>query len=272
VEAGIPMAGADFNLLEIDFEDVPVLELAKYRTLVQEIPAPTDGQIADFATFVSEAKSWYKHLPPFALGAPFYFFVDPCAGLDRVRLPGGTAAFFERTEGTEPFHHSWMTTETYQARFGCLSFCCERGSELFRPVAVPLDDGTEVKGFLDNNPSHPIIYPMADQPFRIPKQVLEPGRAEITGVVHRLAATVWFWQRVFLDASHDVTWPEETGGPSIVTRIRERCVAIGDDSHTAIAGAPDPKIEVLVRPERERMQMEMVFAMRRMRHLVFAGA
>src|SRR5919197_4034317 len=106
------------DLAELNFEDLPSLGLAEYRALVEEIPRPFDDQIRSFAAFVSEAKSWYKHLPPFGPGVPFYFFVDPCAGLDRKRLPGGTVTFSERTDTTPRFHYTWMTTESYRARFG----------------------------------------------------------------------------------------------------------------------------------------------------------
>ena len=221
---------------------------------------------------MSQAKSWYKHLPPVTPGAPFYFFLDPCAGLDRVRLSEERAAFFERTEKTKPFHYTWMTTKEYRARFGCLSFSCEQASELFRPVSVPLTDGTEVPGFLDNNPAHPIIYTKPDQAFRIPHRVLEAGRADVTGVVHSLAATVWFWRGVLSAGKEELTWPEGTGGPSTIERIRERCHVVGDDSQTSDLNAADPEIEALLRPERKRLETEMISAVRRVRHLIFEGA
>ena len=152
---------ATLNLVpELNLEDLPTLELEEYRGLVAEIPPPTDAQIRNFAVFVSDAKSWYKHIPVFGLGTPFYFFVDPGAGLDRIWVPGGVVTFRARTESTPQFHYTWMTTEHYRARFGWLAFCCEAGSELFLPVSVELDEPVHatVKGLLDNNPSYPVIY------------------------------------------------------------------------------------------------------------------
>ncbi|MBI1789538.1 MAG: hypothetical protein HYR60_18540 [Acidobacteria bacterium] len=261
-------------MADLEFDDLPTLELIGYRTLIAEIPPPTDDQLRAFAVFAADAKSWYKHLPPFPPGAPFYFFIDPCAGLDRVRLSREQAVFYPRTESTEPFHYTWMTTGNYRARYGCLSFCCESGSQLFLPRTVVFDDGSEVRGMLDNNPVHPFIYPGQDRPFRVPREVLEAGRADITGVVHSQAASVWFWERVFSTARSDPRWPEETGGAETIARIRERQgrVLASPEAEGQNLSAADPEIEALVRPERERMQMEMIAAMKRMRELVYPAA
>ena len=264
------------DLMEREFEALPTLELSEYRTLVGEIPPPTDDQIRNFATFVSDAKSWYKHLP-IAPGVPFYFFIDPCSGLDRVRVSQTETAFLERIETDPRFHYTWMTTAEYRTRFGWLAFCCEAGSELFLPVSLApaVRSGEIVNGLLDNNPSQPVVYPMRDQPVRVPKEVLEAGRVQITAIVHRRAASVWFWEMVFSLPERDCDWPQETDESLAIARIRERCRMVREvfsaETELPILRQADPEIEALLSPERERMQREMIAAMTRMRDLVYSA-
>jgi len=261
------------ELIERTLEHAPVLELSEYRALLKDVPPPTDDQIRRFAAFVSGAKSWYKHLPPFAPGAPFYFFIDPCAGLDRIWGSEGTVTFTQRNESTR-FHYTWMTTEDYRARFGRLSFSCEAGSKLFLEVSVaPNEDDPVLNGLLDSNWSDPVVYPTRDRPFRVPNAVLEAGHVEVTAVVHSFAGSLWFWDNLVPMSAGD--WGE-TGDVQTVARIRERCRAArgllsGEADRRPIPSAPDPEVEDLLRPERDRIQMQMIAAMKRMRDLVYAA-
>lgn len=61
--------------------DKPLLTLPQYRVLVRSLPQPTLVQMQQFALFVSNANSWYKHLLYLPPGEPFQFFLDPGAGM-----------------------------------------------------------------------------------------------------------------------------------------------------------------------------------------------
>jgi hypothetical protein len=259
---------SNLDLSEVSVEDLPVLELAGYRSLIEEFPPPTDDEIQRFAVHVSQAKSWYKHLPAWPPGVPFQFFVDPWAGQDRLRIPGGEVAFNERTETTPQFHYTWMTTTDYRAQFGRMAFSCDFGTGLFLPVSVVMEDGTPVDGILDNNPSHAVIYTAPDQSFQLPYEVVEAGSTNVTALVHSMAATVSFWEWVFSNPNYESP-PQDTGLAETVARIRERCGRVGAGHHSSES---DPEINALLKPERERQQAGMVSAMRRMWDLVYPGA
>lgn len=73
-------------------------------------------QMQQFALFVSNAHSWYKHLPYLPPGEPFQFFLDPGAGMQLVVSSQGSV---DATPRAEPgFHYSWLPTVEYRARFG----------------------------------------------------------------------------------------------------------------------------------------------------------
>jgi hypothetical protein len=86
-----------------------------------------------------------------------------------------------------------MTTTSYRTQFGRVAFSCKAGTKLFLPVSTMLEDGATVNGLLDNNPSHAVIYTALNRPYRLPNEVLEAGRSNVTALVHSLAATTWFW-------------------------------------------------------------------------------
>ena len=99
--------------------NLPVLTVDEYRSLVQVLPVPTTSQRDAFAAFVSQAHSWYKHIPPAPPCCPFYFFLDPSAGMQREVTSGGSVRSIVREE--RGFHYSWIPTKEYRARFGHLA-------------------------------------------------------------------------------------------------------------------------------------------------------
>lgn len=60
---------------------IPILSLEEYRKVIAPLPIPTLAQEQQFLEFVSNAHSWYKHLPYLPPGQPFQFFLDPAAGM-----------------------------------------------------------------------------------------------------------------------------------------------------------------------------------------------
>ena len=96
---------------------------------------PTPEQYREFADYLGEAHSWYKHLPLMG-GRRFVVFVAPDAGLGRLaaalgcRSPEATAGYtlFIPLEGPEftdehpRLHYGWKTTAEYRRRFGHLDY------------------------------------------------------------------------------------------------------------------------------------------------------
>ena len=70
--------------------------LERYLEGLDGVPIPTPEQRAGFAEFVSEAHSWYKHLPRFTPGEPFTLFLDRHAGCDLERSADGSAEMVPR--------------------------------------------------------------------------------------------------------------------------------------------------------------------------------
>ncbi len=89
-----------------------------YADLVAKLPRPTPEQTAAFVDFVAGAHSWYKHLPVWPPGVPFFFFLDPNAGRSLVHLPTGDLAFVDKDDEKDRFHYTWMFTSEYRKRFG----------------------------------------------------------------------------------------------------------------------------------------------------------
>jgi len=255
---------------------LPILSLREYRRVVEAIPPPTIQQIEDFASFVSEAKSWYKHVPLLPPGEPFWFFIDPWAGLDRILGRHGQVVYVNRTSETPRFHYTWMTTEEYRSRFSRLAFACSAGTELFMPVSVRLKDNREICGVFANNPSRASVHMTEETEYRLPPEVLDAGMTRVTGVIHTLAATPRLWLCLLPDNADSVLWPEETGGSETIRKIIALCHAIQEEATQS--GSPEgnqkvdaihEELSTLLAPERRRLQKEMVLAMTRVVTLLY---
>jgi hypothetical protein len=120
-----------------------VREQKDYVALFQSLPQPTLDQKWAFARHVSTAHSWYKHLPPFPPGAPFYFYVDPAAGMQHAVAPDGSVQVLVREK--PGFHYSWLPTSEYRQKFGCLAYAQSRGTSVSMVLPnglrlIPSDD------------------------------------------------------------------------------------------------------------------------------------
>ncbi|MDQ1314623.1 MAG: hypothetical protein QG662_732 [Pseudomonadota bacterium] len=158
--------------------DTPKMDIDAYRNLISDIAPPTNGQIVAFAGYVASARSWYKHLPLIPPGGDFYFYIDPHAGMDHLVHASGEVTVRTRTQDTEPFHYSWMSTADYRARFGCLAFACRMGSNLFRDERL----GDEIV-LVDNNCLNPALQVTRDSAMTPPKEVLEAGTCSLTALI-----------------------------------------------------------------------------------------
>ncbi len=221
---------------------IPPCSLSDYRGAVSGLPRPTAEQIESFARFVSEAHSWYKHLPLLRPGVTFRFFVDPLSGHDCILRPDGELHHEERTEDGVPFHYTWMTTKEYRSRFGHLSYDSDGGPRL------------------------PIFSTIAGEVYRIPPEVARVGAAELTGVVHPLAAQpfVWNWflpKEIAMGKDKGPRWwPAETGGKETLQKIVHLCQGRREPSGADLI---DPELVSLLRPERERLLGSIVGAINR---------
>ncbi len=232
-----------------DVDAVPRCNLAYYRECVRGLPRPSDGQVEEFIRFVCSDHSWYKKLPMIPPGVPFQFFLDPLAGYTRLVAPRARVVARERPDGgkTSSYRHS---TNEYRSRFGYLA--CDRASGV---GMVRLAEGEREYGESD-------IFCAGDRAYRIPLEVADAGTAEVTGVVHPLAAREVVWLR-FHDASEDRKWPEETGGDRTLREIMAVCAR----EHTPHVDESD-ELSALMAPERRRVESEMRSAIHRMLDLV----
>ena len=257
---------------------LPIVPLPDYRSLARRVPRPTSDQVGAFAAHVAEAKSWYKHLPFLPPGAPFHVFVDPWAGMDRIRTRDRGIVFGTRTPATPRFHYTWMTTEDYRARFGFLAFSCEVGSRLFRPAAFRIGDGPALQGIFDNNPDRAALAVPGHGEYQLPGEVHDAGRVDLTAVVHPHAASPSVCLAALRSSDEAGVWPAETGGPEIVEKLRARCREIERAWRMAPASADRPRLddvdevlERLLAPERRRLQGQIVLAIERVVEVLYGG-
>jgi hypothetical protein len=253
----------------------PVLSLPEYSELVADLPAPTQEQMQAFAEFVSEAHSWYKHLPLLPPGRPFQFFLDPSAGLQRVgTLDGRIRAVVREERG---FHYSWLPTREYRDRFGYLAFSQSSGTS----VALVAPDGNQLIGSDDASAVHD---PGTGRLLHLPGEALEAGQAWLSGIVHTSGSDHRIWQRV-LAGRGEIDWPEESGGRAAFSGIVERCRELGEDPSRIARRKPGPfepglrnlsavdfPLYQLLARERSRQQRHMVRAMERVARLVGKSA
>jgi hypothetical protein len=250
----------------------PILTLPRYRILVRSLPRPTHLQMQQFAVFVSNAHSWYKHLAYLPPGEPFQFFLDPGAGTQRAISPQGSVNAIPRTERGE--HYSWLPTAEYRERFGYLAYSRSVGSAFH----VLSDDGT----MLTESDVAPYVYDLtARRLVQVPAKVLKAGRAFVSGVAHTYGADYRSWQGM-VRVNTRLDWPEESGGVEAVKKILDRCRVLEEDPSRIeyLRRAPldqnyDPGLVFvdfplyqLLEPERQRQRAGMVAAMKRVIELV----
>ena len=102
---------------------------------------PSPDQYCEFARYLCEAHSWYKHIPLLS-GRPFVVFVAPDAGIGRqvavLEKEGEKVTEFslvtppegpEFTEEHPRLHYSWQTTREYRSRFGFLDYSCSDATD-----------------------------------------------------------------------------------------------------------------------------------------------
>jgi hypothetical protein len=240
--------------------------LSDYRRIVSALPRPSPEQVNDFVEFVSDAHSWYKHLPLMPPGVPFHFFLNPVSGYDTVRRPDGGVGYEERTETTLRFHYTWMTTRQYRERFGHLDYAANAG------MSFLVSSSNSVREY-----AHLPRFSTPEACYHLPPEVAAVGEVELTGVIHPMAPRVWVWTEQLAQSVRDFPtdqprrWPAETGGDATLHQILEVC---GWDGASARPGSPaydavENELKTLHQPEKERLQAKMRKAIHGMLDLVY---
>jgi hypothetical protein len=233
--------------------------VAQYLALTRELPRPTPSQMEAFALHVSGAHSWYKHLPWYPPGKPFYIYLDPAAGMERRRSESGDWVVSDRQ--VRGFHYSWLPTADYLDQFGHLAFAQAHATV----VSLRLSDGTRVAPSDDSPTYHD---PLNGQLRPVPEPILAAGTAMVSAIIYtsgirrlssRDTTQYGIGHRALRgDARKLPHWPEESGGRAALIALSE---ARNED-----------ELCDLLEPERTRQLREIVRACERVVAAVHADA
>jgi hypothetical protein len=229
-----------------------------------------------FAVFVSNAHSWYRDLPYLPPGLPFYFFLDPAAGMQLAVSAQDSVDAIHRSE--RGVHYSWLPTAEYRDRFGYLAYSRITGTN-FSSLS---DDGTWL---ISSDIGSRIYDPTLHRLFQLPTQVRRVGRAFVSAVAHTGGTDYRSWLGM-VRMNTPLDWPEESGGVEAVTKILDRCRVLERDPSRKEYVKPeavDPNEDLsasfvdfplfqLLGPERQRQRAGMVAAMKRVVELVDTSA
>ncbi len=151
-----------------------------YTSLVRDLPKPTEEQIRRFAEFVSDAHSWYKHLP-ISPTSRFVFYLDPHAGQQMAHKSWGRTEFVDVPSTSAPFHYSTKPTEFYREQFGYLNYYAPYGTSFL--VDSPI-------GRLDTSSSLGLfVVDDEGQRIPIPNRSVAAGSAYVTSVISALRSS-----------------------------------------------------------------------------------
>jgi hypothetical protein len=240
--------------------EIKVCPLSDYRRYVAGLPRPSERQINDYVAFVSNAHSWYKHLPYLPPGEPFHFFLDPFSGYDCLIRDDGSVVHQERTDTSPRFHYTWMTTKEYRHRFAYLAYEQGAAPDFF------VDSQGSTRAYADLP-----VFTTRDGAYRISPEVAEAGLVELTSLIHSRMDVPEMWsiaqkmERYWDPEFASRRWPSQTGGEETLRRIKELCAR--EDVMWNIVKHED--LAALVLPERQRLHREMTRAINRMLGLLY---
>jgi hypothetical protein len=253
--------------VEITGAELTSLTVDQYVDVLAGVPLPTQQQKQNFVEYVSHAHSWYKHLPLYPPGAPFYFFIDKYAAWDRLVSADGTAILQERTEHR---HSNAYPTAEHRDLFGYLAFSCGFGTKVILmskgPMVIPHDDLAAVPG---ND----------GRLYRLPPEVIDAGLTRLTAVIHTNSAFNPLWLRYVPEDYRQIDWPEESGGHPTLEKIISRSEKVLRDPRamellrinlpvSRELGIVDAVLYELLSPERNRQYGEMMKAINRVCDLI----
>ena len=247
------------------------LSMVEYVDLLKGCIPPNSEQIEAFASYVSSAHSWYKHLPMFPPGKPFHFFLDPWSGMDTVITPERQVIVQERV-GESGFHYTWMPTADYREQFGCLNYHTTKGSSFFLPGGIVVNPRASVPT---------LITPKGAA--EVPETVVEASRTFCTGLMHPYTNLPNYWTSPRAGAWQEAEWAEEYGGEALKQRIVRRIENPDEERQTEIVEEErkrrprrgtrmylgSGKLCDILAPERQRQLDTMRNAIRRVCDLVW---
>ena len=244
--------------------------LTDYIAWLDGVPLPRPEQRTRFVEYVSHSHSWYKHLPLYPPGAPFYFFLNKYAGWAREH---GTPLVWERRE--QGSHYSQIPTAVYRLAFGYLDYALEGD----RVALVEQRRTVPSSGWRDRSPG------VGQLSYGLPEEILAAGASLVTGAVHICSSSMsWLWLEKTLRPA-PMQWPEESGGMETLEHIFERCEEMrrpgvdrapstlnlgGLKSYPSAASQieTDAVLYQLLLPERRRQERGMIEAMNRVCEVV----
>ena len=158
-------------------------ERGDYLDLIRREPPPTSRQAALFASYISRAHSWYKHLP-IDRKVPFVVYLNPSAGRLLARTRFGRERMFEVVDTSHHIHYTAQATSDYRRRFGIWDYSADYGISLQYSVGKEQVDtaGVGMKAL------------GSDGRWRnIPSEMVAAGTVALSAAVHP-HANVIFWE------------------------------------------------------------------------------
>ena len=152
-----------------------VINNEDYVKAVRQLPRPSAAQTAQFASYVSAAHSWYKHLPLYPK-VPFNFFLDPNAGKKMIYNQTGKVRFEDETS-EKGFHYTHQTTNRYRKRFGYWNYHAAYGTSFRLPLKEGEVSSTESSIGLK-------ILGLQSETLEISPALIETGTAYLSAFVH----------------------------------------------------------------------------------------
>ena len=277
--------------------------MASYYQVVRRLPAPSGAQISNFIDYVASAHSWYRGIPFGPQGIPFYFYLDPNSGCERV-FEQGRPVYRERESTAahrERVGYLWYSN---QAASACI-ISQPRGSPVLsssrRPVSAtreariwrrclgwfrshvrtrPQGEGkvpSQLAGVLeDRGAEESSGSAIQSEEYRIsvPDEVLRAGYAELTGMIHPYASSIGVW-KALAEVEAIQRWLAETRSTEAVSEILRFLQESPEDKgrtekrYGRLIFGYCPEVDRLVDPERQRMRNLAEQAIRRMLGLVY---
>ena len=151
---------------------IPSADRSYVRT-ASALPVPTAAQTARFASFVADAHSWYKHLPLHPM-TPFFFFLDPTAGM--------------KPQGLKVIRHADSDVEEYRERFGHWNYHADEGRTLLGGIERWKREGSPVEV---GDPA-PKIQDIDGETLVIPSRLMLAGMTKLSAFVH-VACSIQIW-------------------------------------------------------------------------------
>jgi hypothetical protein len=202
----------------------PVLTLMEYRALLKSLPVPTPDQMRNFAEYVANAHSWYKHLRLLPVETPIQIYLDPAAGMQLAQGRDGRVTAQIREE--QGFHYSWLRTAEHRERFGYLAFSKSGGTS----VSLLNRDGSQ----LVPSDDAPCVYdPEARTFYQLPEEAVMAGRAFISAIVHKIGDWTYLWESLIGRNERFDQLLYNYDGLEITKRILDRCAVLKKDPAAA---------------------------------------